>query len=333
MSVRELLGKICVVTGASRGIGKGIALQLGEKGAKVYITGRTLDSGKLSPNLGSLRQTETEIRDRGGMCEPVKCDHLNDEDVRKLFERVERENDGRLDILVNNAWGAVDSTFDNFGLRFWEMPISTWDDNNMSGLRNNYMCTVYAAKMMVKRKNGMIVNVTSNGGLHSSFSFNVPYGVGKEGCDRMTADCGRELKDSNVAVISLWPSPVETEYVVKLLKEERCEGPTTEIGGRRNKGREMIKGFSWYETTEFSGKCVVALANDKHIMKKTGKIYTTFDIGREYGLKDKEGHGPTDLRSVTHLLQMGGYTRSAALTPIFIRVPKWVMSLAGNKFG
>ena len=189
----------------------------------------------MSQNLGSLRQTEKEIQERGGICEPIRCDHTNDDDVKKLFERIESENDGRLDILVNNVWSAVDSTFDNFGLRFWEMPISTWDDNNASGLRNNYICAVYAAKLMTKRKSGLIVNVSYSGGLHPLFSFNVPYGVGKEGCDRMAADCGRELKDSNVAFISLWPSQVETEQVVKILKEGASDEIDTDIIERRIK--------------------------------------------------------------------------------------------------
>ena len=177
MFTRALTEKVYIVTGASREIGKVIALHLGEHGAKVYVTGRTLEPRKGSRNLGSLRQTEKEIQERCGVCVPIRCDHANDIDVRKLFERVERENDGRLDILVNNVWGAVDSTFDNFGLRFWEIPISTWDDNNASGLRNNYICAVYAAQLMTKRKSGLIVNILSSGGLHKFASFNVPYGV------------------------------------------------------------------------------------------------------------------------------------------------------------
>ena len=332
MVTRTLTGIVCVVTGASRGIGKGIALQLGEHGAKVYITGRTLEPRKGSRDLGSLRQTETEIKERGGICMPIQCDHANDIDVRKLFERVESENVGRLDILVNNVWGAVDSTFDNFGLRFYEMPISTWDDNNASGLRNNYICAVYAAQLMTKRKSGLIVNISSRGGLHRLASFNVPYGVCKEGCDRMAVDCGQELKDSNVTFISLWPSQVKTEKVVNIL-EESSDGLANNIMESHMKGRGMIKSFPLLETTELSGKCVVALAKDKNIIKKTGKIHTTFDLCREYGLRDKEGFGPSDIRSVKHLLYWAGYTRSAGMVPTFLRIPKWLFSLAGNKFG
>ena len=202
----------------------------------MYVTGRTLEPRHAPQDLGSLRNTEQEIQDRGGICVPIRCDHNNDNDVQKLFERVESENDGRLDIFVNNAWGAVDSMFDNFGLRFWEMPISSWDDNNASGLRNNYICAAYAARLMTKRKSGMIVNVSSSGGLHPFFSFNVPYGVGKEGCDRMAADCGRELKDGNVTFISLWPSLAQTEYVVNLLKANKansCAGLDKGTGERR----------------------------------------------------------------------------------------------------
>ena len=87
------------------------------------------------------------------------------------------------------------------------------------------------------------------------------------------------------------------------------------------------------ETTEYSGKCIVALAKDENVIQKTGKIYTTFDLGREYGLKDKEGFGPSDIRSVKYILKMLGYSRSAALVPLFVRIPKWIFAQAGNKFG
>ena len=95
----------------------------------------------------------------------------------------------------------------------------------------------------------------------------------------------------------------------------------------------MIKSIPRYETIELCGRCVVALAKDENKMKKTGKIHTTFDLCREYGLEDKEGYGPSDVRSVKHLLHSGGYTMSAALVPSFVRIPKWVLALAGNKFG
>ena len=331
MDGRPLAKKVCLVTGASRGIGKGIALQLGEKGAKVYITGRTLNSCKDTGNFGSLRDTAAEIEARGGKCVPVQCDHTNDEDIKRLFEQINDENEGQLDILVNNAFGAADFAFDNFGLKFWEMPVSMWDEVNGAGLRNNYFCTVYAARMMTKRKQGLIINISSSGGLNSNFSFNVSYGVGKEACDRMAADCAHELYSSNVAFVSIWPGQVKTEFVTNLLKETNVD-VDTEVGRRRQKGKQLLSNLVNRESPEYVGRCIVALATDRNIMKKSGKILLTYDLGQVYGLKDKDGHRPDDLCNVKEILKWNGFTYIAALTPSFLRIPKWMLALFGNKF-
>ena len=198
-----LTGKVCVVTGASKGIGRGIAVQLGQAGATVYITGRSVDK---------LQECAQEIEKRGGKAVPVATDHSKDDDVKELFERVKSENYGRLDILVNNAFAGVDMIARNTGKEFWhEDPVNQWDCINGVGLRNHFICTPYAARMMVERKDGLIVNVSSFGGLR--YLFNVCYGIGKAAKDRMAADCAHELRKSNVTMISLWPGPVKTEYI------------------------------------------------------------------------------------------------------------------------
>uniref|UniRef100_A0A8W8JRX3 Dehydrogenase/reductase SDR family member 1 n=1 Tax=Magallana gigas TaxID=29159 RepID=A0A8W8JRX3_MAGGI len=212
----SLSGRVCIVTGASRGIGRGIALQLGEAGATVYITGRKLVDSQGDPTAGTLKATASEVESRGGKCIPVQCDHSKDEEIAALFEKVKTEQNGRLDILVNNAYAAVQAISEYMGKPFWEQPLSMWDTVNNVGLRNHYMCTVYAAKMMVPRKSGLIVNISSAGGL--AYLFNVAYGIGKEACDRMAADCAVELRKHNVAHVSIWPGPVITEHVDDMLK-------------------------------------------------------------------------------------------------------------------
>ena len=153
----SLQGKVCLVTGAARGIGRGIALQLGQAGATVYITGRT------QTNLSDCAQ---EIKERGGHPIPVVMDHGVDSDVEKLFERINSEQSGRLDLLVNNAYAGVNTIFTNMGKKFWETePVTTWDMINGVGLRGHYICTTLASRMMVPRKSGLIVNVSSSGGL------------------------------------------------------------------------------------------------------------------------------------------------------------------------
>ena len=330
MANNSLAGKICVVTGATRGIGKGIALQLGEKGAKVYITGRTLDPPKGSPVGGSLKDTAAEIEARGGECIPVVCDHSKDEDVERLFEQVKRENDGQLDVLVNNAYSAVNAIFNNLGVKFWELPVSMWDTVNGVGLRNHYICSVYAARMMVPRKQGLIVNVSSGGGLR--YLFNVAYGIGKEACDRMAADCGIELRSSNVAFVSLWPGAVGTEEVLSKLQDTAVDPVKGSPPGLKLDSKGMKELFEKGETPEFAGQCIARLVTDPNIMMKSGKIIMTCDLGREYDLHDKEGHLPTDMCSVQSLLRKSGHTWMAGLTPSFVRIPKWLLSLGGNKF-
>ena len=329
----SLAGKVCIVTGATRGIGKGIALQLGEKGAKVYITGRTLDPPKGSKVGGSLRETAEEIKARGGDCIPVQCDHSKDEDIERLFEQVKRENDGQLDILVNNAYSAVNAIFSNLEVKFWDQPVSMWDAVNDVGLRNHYICAVYAARMMVPRKQGLIVNVSSGGGLR--YIFNAAYGIGKEACDRMAADCGHELYSSNVAFVSIWPGAVGTEEIVSkigdMVKNSKAAPEGTVPPSMRDPTR-MLRLFETSETPEFAGQCIAALATDPNIMKKSGKIVTTCDLGTEYSLHDKEGHIPMDMCSVKNAFLQTGHTWLAAMTPSFIRIPKWILALGGNKF-
>lgn len=328
-----LAGKVCIVTGATRGIGKGIALQLGEKGAKVYITGRTLDPPKGAKVGGSLRDTAQEIEERGGICIPVQCDHSKDCDIERLFEQVKRENDGQLDILVNNAYSAVNSIFNNINVKFWEQSPSMWDEVNNVGLRNHYICSVYAARMMVPRKKGLIVNVSSGGGLR--YVFNVAYGVGKEACDRMAADCGHELKNHNVAFVSIWPGFVGTETVLTMLREN-VENPKVlkdeNFPVSFKRPDKMLEVFEKGETTEFAGQCIAAMATDPDLMQMSGKIVMTCELGRRYGLKDADGHAPMEMRQVNVLLRQTGHTWLAMVTPNFVRVPKWMLALAGNKF-
>ncbi|XP_077865652.1 dehydrogenase/reductase SDR family member 1-like [Saccoglossus kowalevskii] len=191
---RPLLGKVCVVTGASRGIGKGIALQLGEAGATVYITGRTFTPND-TPLPGSLQETAKQVEERGGTCIPVKCDHTDDKQVEELFDKVKKEQNGRLDLLVNNAYSGVQCL-----LYF---------------VRGHYVASVFAARMMVPAKQGLIINISSQGGL--MYFFNVAYGVGKAGVDRMARDCAHELREHNVAAVSVHPGAVKTEMFKDML--------------------------------------------------------------------------------------------------------------------
>ncbi|XP_069114011.1 dehydrogenase/reductase SDR family member 1-like isoform X2 [Argopecten irradians] len=315
----SLHGKVCVVTGATRGIGRGIALQLGKAGATVYITGRTLKSS--GDVTGSLTDTAREVEERGGKCIPVQCDHSKDEDIATLFDTISKQHDGQLDLLVNNAYSAVKMISEHKGTPFWDQPMSMWDNVNNVGLRNHYMCAIHAARLMVPRKSGLIVNISSGGGL--KYLFNIPYGVGKEACDRMAADCAVELRRHNVAFVSLWPGPVRTEVVSQLAESGH-------LSTKENSGINFAEG----ETTEYAGKAIVNLLADKNLVsKKSGKILLTSDLAYEYGFKDIDGRQPPSIRQLRFLIGQNPKTSwMGKWTPGFLYLPKWLLAQAGNKF-
>ncbi|KAL3054748.1 hypothetical protein OYC64_017643 [Pagothenia borchgrevinki] len=309
----SLSGWVCLVTGASRGIGQGIALQLSEAGATVYITGRQEDT---------LKQTAAQVKERGGNCVPVICDSTNDKEIEDLFERIKREQNGRLDILVNNAYAGVHAIFRNMGKKFWETDPTIWDSINNTGLRGHYFFSVHASRMMVAQGQGLIVTISSMGGLR--YLFNVPYGVGKAACDRLAADMAVELKSRGVASVSLWPGAIQTELVSQLiLEKETSEGADSKIKDVFTNG----------ETTEFSGMCIVNLAKDKSLMSLSGKVLLTCDLARRYGFQDVDGRSVTDYTSLKFLLTKVPYLSwLSVVTPSFLHLPRFVLTLASNRF-
>ncbi|XP_002735083.2 dehydrogenase/reductase SDR family member 1-like [Saccoglossus kowalevskii] len=315
---QPLQGKVCVVTGASRGIGKGIALQLGEAGATVYITGRTMMSSESTNHRGSLQDTAREVEERGGTCIPVKCDHTDDKQVEELFDKIKKEQNGRLDLLVNNAYAGVECIFSQLDKGFWELPLSMWDIANNAGLRGYYIAAALAARMMVPAKQGLIINISSYAG--AMYFFNAAYGIGKAGCDKMAFDCGQELKKHNVAYVSIWPGPARTELIKDFLLKDPFE-----------KDVVMSNGFSRAESTEFAGKAVVHLMQDTNIMNKTGLILTTADLSSEYGFFDIDGRNPVNYRCIKDLVTLYGYTWLAMFIPRFIKVPAWMMAIINSR--
>ncbi|XP_059914994.1 dehydrogenase/reductase SDR family member 1 [Gadus macrocephalus] len=307
-----LSGWICLVTGASRGIGRGIALQLSEAGATVYITGR---------QEKTLRQTASEVKERGGDCLPVVCDSSKEDDIKQLFEQIKHEQNGRLDILVNNAYAGVQAIFDSMGKKFWETDPDIWDSINNTGLRGHYFCSVYASRMMVEQGRGLIVMISSIGGL--KYLFNVSYGVGKAACDRLAADMAVELKRSGVASVSLWPGAVPTELVSQMLNTEKGEAVDPQL-------KELWMGG---ESTEVSGKCIVELAKDKNRMSMTGKVLMTCDLARRYGILDVDGRSVTDYTTLKFLVSQVPYLSwLAPIVPSFLRVPRFMLTLSGGRF-
>ncbi|CEM02274.1 unnamed protein product [Vitrella brassicaformis CCMP3155] len=316
-STRPLQGLTAVVTGATRGIGRGIAIGLAESGATVYITGRTLKGGK--DTLGSLEEVQQTIKDKGGECIALQCDSADDRQLEQLFKRVERENGG-LDVLVNNAFTIPQPVSDWMGKPFWQSPAKLWDVINGVGLRSHFVASALASPLLLQRK-GLIVNVSSWGGVR--YIFHVIYGIGKAGMDRMAADMAEELKPHNVTVVSLWPGKVRTENFYKLLQEN---DPLT---------KGVLDPYL-SESPLYSGRAVAALASlpPHKRLKRTGSVQVTAELASEFNFNDEDGTRPPSFRSLRFLLPSGvkALKGKEQLVPD-IRIPWWLIKTqASPKF-
>ncbi len=272
----DLSGKVALVTGASRGVGKGIALGLGEAGATVYITARTVESGQTTVNLpGSLGETAAEVNQLGGKCIAIRCDHTDDEQVRAVFARIQAE-ESRLDILVNNVWGGYEHFNDGTEFwkekGFWTAPLSRWDKMFQAGVRAHYVASVLAAPLMIAQQSGLIVNISFFAAQKDSAG--VPYGVAKSADDRMAATMAHDLREHHVAAVSLYPGLVRTEAILKDAK---------------------FFDLSNSESPQFLGRAVAGLAADPHIMEKSGSVFVAAALALEYGFSDIDGSQPRPL--------------------------------------
>jgi NAD(P)-dependent dehydrogenase (short-subunit alcohol dehydrogenase family) len=272
---RGLEGKVAIVTGASRGIGKGIALELGAAGATVYVTARSTTEAD-HPLPGTIGSTAQEIdaigADSGGRGIAVALDHRDDEAVGALFDRVLAEH-GRLDVLVNNAFIVTPQL--TSGLPFWEADVSNWDDMIDVGTRSAYVASVFAARAMVRDGAGLIVNVSSSGA--EEYAWQVAYGVGKCALDRITADTAHELDAHGVSVVSVWPGFVRTERI--------------DVGVAAGLVPASLD-LSTAESPRFMGRAVVALATDPAVARWSGKAVSARDLADEYGFTDVDGSLP-----------------------------------------
>ena len=268
---------VCVVTGASRGVGKGVALALSELGGTVYVTGRTLDDAGL-PLPGTITQTADEITKRGAAGIAVQCDHRNPDEVKALIDQVVAEQ-GRIDILVNNVFAVPADLIEQ--VPFWERPDSHWDDMIDLGLKAHYIAAKAAAPHMVQAGEGLICNISSPGArayLHSPV-----YGMGKAATDKMAQDMAKELREHNVAALSLWPGIVKTERTNLALEAAPEAYAPLEAG---------------LETPEYPGRILCAMIAAGDVMNRSGKAWYTSELGAEYNTEDLDGRIPASYRDM-----------------------------------
>ena len=273
--MQALKGKVAVVTGASRGMGKGIALALAEAGAKVYVTGRSVNAGDHALP-GTVGETAAQCDARGGKGIAVQVDHADDAQIAALFDKV-RDEQGRLDILVNNAIAIPDELTQPGG--FWEKPLSNWEIWDI-GVRAAFVAAHHAGKIMVPQKSGLIVGISGYVGV--TYTYNVIFGTAKAALDRMARDMGVELTPHNVASISLWQGFTYTERAQENLKT---------VPGMANQLNSAVG-----TSVEFPGRVIAALAADPNIMVKNGGTFIAPELAAEYGVVDTDGRTIPSLR-------------------------------------
>ncbi|MBW8783404.1 MAG: SDR family NAD(P)-dependent oxidoreductase [Novosphingobium sp.] len=270
-----LAGKVAVITGASRGIGRGIALALGEQGATVYVTGRTVEAGT-SPLPGTVGETAADVDQRGGKGIAAACDLTDDEQIAALFDRVRAEQ-GRLDILVNNAMAIPPEMTQRLG--FWEKPLSNWEIFE-TGVRAAFIAAWHAAQLMVPRKSGLIVALSGYVGV--TYTYDTIFGTTKTATDRMMRDIGIELKPHGVAALSLWQGFTYTERAQENLRT--VPGMAAQLNSAAG------------SSVEFPGRVIAALAQDPQILARTGGTFINAELAQEYGVTDIDGRTIPSLR-------------------------------------
>jgi NAD(P)-dependent dehydrogenase (short-subunit alcohol dehydrogenase family) len=270
--------KVAVVTGASRGVGRGIALALGEQGATVYVTARSVRGASTRAYLPgtTVDDTAEQIYERGGTGIPVRCDHTVQPQIEALFERVEREQ-GRLDILVNNAWGGYEEEEGDHksGRPFWEWNVARWNKSLSAGVWSAMVTSYFAVPLMLPQGRGLIANTTLD--VSECTGGDLFYHLPKSVVCQITRAMALDLREYGITSIGVVPGWTRTEAV---------------MAGRPVHIRPTGDALRWTESPEYVGRAVVALAADQDVLQKAGQILHTRDLGREYGFTDVDGRDP-----------------------------------------
>jgi NAD(P)-dependent dehydrogenase (short-subunit alcohol dehydrogenase family) len=274
----DLSDRVALVTGASRGVGRGVAPASPRASATVYVTGRTRIEGTSPARLpGSVHATAAQVSERGGTGVAVPCDAGDDTQLADVVRHVEDEH-GRIDVLVNSAWGGYERFTDGSEFNpgpFWEQPLSLWDSMHRIGVRAHYVTSALAAPLMVRAGAGLIVSISSFAG--QVFVPPVPYGVAHAAIDRMARDMAEELRPHGVASVSLYPGLVLTESVQANLQY---------FADQTNR-----------ETPLFVGRAVAALAGDPEVIRLTGRWLVAAEVAASYDVVDEHGHLPHSNRA------------------------------------
>ncbi len=248
-----------LVTGASRGVGRGAAIGLAECGFRVFGTGRRIEEADLPDSVTRIR-----------------CDHLRDWQTASALAQVAAAGD--LDVLVNSAWGGYEQMVENgrftWPLPFWEQPQHRWAGMMDAGVRAAFMVAAGAARLMLPLRRGLIVNISFWAA--QKYLGNAIYGISKAATDKMTADMAAELRAHRIAVVSLYPGLVRTESVLQAAE-----------AGWLNLANS--------ESPQFIGRVIAALRGDPRLMERSGSVVVAAALAAEFGVCDIDGKRPTPL--------------------------------------
>jgi len=265
----NLQGKVAVVTGASRGAGRGIALALGEQGATVYVTGRSTAAGaRTEDRPETIEETAAMVSARGGVGIPVRVDHTDEQEVEALFARVQKEQ-GKLDLLVNNAWGGNELPI---AIQpFWELPTKHWENMFHAGVRCGILSSKYGVPLMLPAGRGMIIHTSWYD--QGKYTGHFYYDLAKNALNRMAFGMGTELKRYGITALALSPGWMRTERVVESVQTEE----------------ERQQMLEQTETTEYVGRAVCALAADPDPLRMSGTVQLVGELAEHYGFTDVDG--------------------------------------------
>jgi NAD(P)-dependent dehydrogenase (short-subunit alcohol dehydrogenase family) len=243
--------RTALVTGASRGVGRGVAIALFDLGYRVYATGRTIDSAQLPDAVTR-----------------IACDHTRDSETAAAFERIAGEA-GPLDLLVNSAWGGYERMVENgaftWGAPFWDQPMHRWTSMIDAGVRAAFVCSAHAARLMVPRRSGLIANIS----FHAAREYvgNVIYGISKAATDKLTADMAHDLRPHGISAVSIHPGMVRTEAVLAA-----ASGGWLDLTGS--------------QSPELQGRVIAALAADPNLPARSGQALATAALAHDYSIQD-----------------------------------------------
>lgn len=293
--MQSLKSKVAVVAGATRGAGRGIACMLGEAGATVYCTGRSV-RGKPSPmnRPETIEETAEMVTARGGVGIWVQVDHTNPDQVKALFERVEQEQGGHLDILVNDVWGGDNLT--EWGKLFWEHSLENGLLMQQQAVHSHIITSYYGTPLMVACGGGLVVEITDGNSL--GYNPNFFYDLAKVSAIRIAFTMSYELRKHNIAVVAITPGYLRSEAMLDrfgVTEENWRDGITKDPA------------FENSETPFYIGRAVVALASDPSVVEKTGRALSSGYLALEYSFTDIDGRQPVWYQGEGMFITEGGF--------------------------